>query len=178
MTQIKRSKGSSAVASAAYRAGERLYCERYGEVNDFTAKGGVLFSEILLPPHAPQDYADRQTLWNAVEAAEKRPDAQLAYSFDIALQNELTLEENKELAERFIRESFVARGTIVDYAIHDPDKDGGIQNPHFHVMIPIRPLNPDGTWGAKQKQVPVLDEDGNKIWDEKHKRWKFTIMVP
>ncbi len=177
VTQIKRSAGSSAVASAAYRAGERLHSERYDEINDFTQKRGVLFSDILLPPQAPEEYVDRETLWNAVEKAEKRPDAQLAYSFDIALQNEFTTEENMVMAREFLEENFVKRGMIVDYAVHDPDKGkGGIQNPHFHVMCPIRPINENGTWGNKQKQVPLLDENGGRIWDEKQKRWKYMAV--
>lgn len=67
VTQTKRSAGQSAIASAAYRAGERLYSEYYGEYSDYTRKGGVICSDILLPSHAPKEYADRQTLWNAVE---------------------------------------------------------------------------------------------------------------
>ena len=66
VTQTKRSAGQSAIASAAYRAGERLYSEYYGEYSDYTRKGGVICSDILLPSHAPPEYADRQTLWNAV----------------------------------------------------------------------------------------------------------------
>ena len=84
--QIKRSAGQSAIASAAYRAGERLYSNYYGEVSDYTKKGGVIASEIMLSPHAPEIYLDRATLWNAVENCEKHPKAQLAYSFDIAMQ--------------------------------------------------------------------------------------------
>ena len=85
VTQIKRSKGQSAIAAAAYRAGEKLYSSYYGEVSDYTNKSGVICSEILLPDHAPKEYGDRQTLWNAVEKAERGKNAQLAYSFDIAL---------------------------------------------------------------------------------------------
>ena len=151
--QIKRSAGQSAVECAAYRAGEKLYSEYYGQVSDYTRKGGVMYSEILLPPHAPREYTDRQTLWNAVEDVERNKNAQLAYSFDIALQNEFTKEENIALARKFLLDNFVSRGMIADFAVHQPDKDGGIANPHFHVMCPIRPLNPDGTWGAKQRRV-------------------------
>jgi len=177
VTQIKRSEGSSAVASAAYRAGEKLHSERYDEYNDYSRKGGVLFSEILLPPQAPAAWSDRETLWNAVEDAEKRPDAQLAYSFDLALQSEFSYEENLALAQQFIRKNFLSRGMIVDYTIHDSDREsGGIPNPHFHVMILMRPLNRDGTWGAKQKQVPVLDENGQRVWDEKYHRYKFQSV--
>ena len=95
VTQIKRSAGQSAVAAAAYRAGEKLHSEYYGEDSDYTRKGGVICSEILLPSHAPPEYADRETLWNAVEKAERGKKAQLAYSFDIALQNEFSMQENR-----------------------------------------------------------------------------------
>ena len=78
VTQTKRSAGQSAIASAAYRAGARLYSEYYGEYSDYTRKGGVICSDILLPSHAPPEYADRQTLWNAVEKAERGKKAQLA----------------------------------------------------------------------------------------------------
>lgn len=156
--QIKRSAGRSAVECAAYRAGDKLYSEYYGLVSDYTRKGGVVHSEILLPPHAPREYADRQTLWNAVEEVERNKNAQLAYSFDIALQNEFSLDENIALARQFLRDNFVSRGMIADFAVHQPDKEGGIPNPHFHVMCPIRPLNSDGTWGAKQRRV--YREDG------------------
>ena len=166
VTQIKRSAGQSAIASAAYRSGEKLHSEYYGEDSDYTRKGGVICSEILLPAHAPQEYADRETLWNAVEKVERGKKAQLAYSFDIALQNEFSMEENINLARQFLLEQFVRRGMIVDFAVHSPDKeDGGISNPHFHVMCPIRPIEPNGKWGNKQRREYVLDEDGNRIPD-------------
>ena len=162
VTQTKRNAGQSAIASAAYRAGERLYSEYYGEYSDYTRKGGVICSDILLPSHAPPEYADRQTLWNAVEKAERGKNAQLAYSFDIALQNEFSLEENIALARQFLLENFVSRGMVVDFAVHQPDReDGGIPNPHFHVLCPIRPIEQNGKWGLKQRRVYELDEDGN-----------------
>lgn len=122
VSQIKRSAGQSALAAAAYRAGERLYSEYYDEISDYTRKGGVLHTEILLPAHAPECFRDRATLWNAVEAAERHPKAQLAYSFDIALQNELSLNENIELARAFVQKEFVDRGMIADLAIHSPER--------------------------------------------------------
>lgn len=167
VTQTNRSAGQSAIASAAYRSGERLYSEYYGEYSDYTRKGGVICSDILLPSHAPPEYADRQTLWNAVEKAERGKNAQLAYSFDIALQNEFSLEENIALARQFLLENFVSRGMVVDFAVHQPDReDGGIPNPHFHVLCPIRPIEQDGKWGLKQRRVYELDEDGNRIRDQ------------
>ena len=155
------------MAAAAYRAGEKLHSKYYGEDSDYTRKGGVICSEILLPPQAPPSFSNRETLWNAVEKVERGKKAQLAYSFDIALQNEFSMEENIELARQFLLDNFVSRGMVVDFAVHSPDKeDGGIQNPHFHVMCPIRPIEPDGKWGNKQRREYVLDEYGNRIRDE------------
>ena len=95
--------------AAAYRAGECLYSDYYGEYSDYTRKGGVICSEILLPPHAPLEYQDRATLWNTVEQVEKHKKAQLAYSFDIALQNELSMEENIALAREFVQRCLVGQ---------------------------------------------------------------------
>ena len=179
VTQTKRSAGQSAIASAAYRAGERLYSEYYGEYSDYTRKGGVICSDILLPSHAPPEYADRQTLWNAVEKAERGKNAQLAYSFDIALQNEFSLEENIALARQFLLENFVSRGMVVNFAVHQPDReDGGIPTPHFHVLCPIRPIEQNGKWGPKPPQqgvrrgrlsiikLPVVTADGQRMAQE------------
>lgn len=176
VTQVKRSKGLSAVASAAYRAGEKIMNLWDGETHDYTKKGGVVCTEIMLPPNAPKRFSDRATLWNDLELYEKRSDAQLAYSFDVSLQNEFTLEENIEYAKQFVREQFLAKGMIVDFAFHLPDKEeGGIPNPHFHVLVPIRPLNPDGTWGAKQHRVYHLDENGQRIKKE-NGQWLYDAV--
>ena len=170
VTQIKRSKGYSAMAAAVYRAGEKLYCDYYGETFDFTRKKGVLHSEIILPENTPEEFRDRQFLWDSVESNEKHPKAQLAYSFDIALQNEFTIEENIKLAREFILENFTKKGMIADWAVHQPDKrKGQIPNPHFHVLCPMRRLNKDGKWEAKQKREYVLDGNGNRVKDRNGK---------
>ena len=95
--QVSRGKGQTVVNSAAYISGQKLYNDYYGQVHDYTRKSGVMFTEILKPDYVPERLSDRETLWNEVERAEKGKRAQLAYSFDIALQNELTLEENIQL---------------------------------------------------------------------------------
>ena len=165
--QIKRSEGQSVMASAAYRSGEKLHSTYYGEDNDYTRKKGVICSEIILPLHAPREFADRETLWNAVEHAEHGKKVQLAYSFEISLQNEFSLEENIALARKFLLDNFVSRGMTVDVAFHEKEtEEGGTPNPHFHFLCPIRPMNPDGTWGFKQHRVYRLDEDGNRIRDQ------------
>ena len=168
LNQLSRGKGQSAIASAAYRAGAKLECTYYGEVSDYTRKGGVVLAEIHLPQQAPERFKDRETLWNEVEWIEGNKKAQLAHSFDIALMNEFSMEENIELARRFVEEQLVARGMIADLAIHDPKKaKDKIPNPHMHIMVPIRPLQEDGTWGQKQKKVPVLTPDGQPVLNQK-----------
>ena len=128
----------------------------------------MIYTEIILPPHVPREYADRETLWNAVEKVEKGKKAQLAYSFNISFQNEFTQEENIALARQFLTEHFVSRGMVVDFAVHEPEKEeGGINNPHFHFLCPIRPIEQNGKWGLKQKREYVLDENGNRIPDGK-----------
>ena len=103
-----------------------------------------------------------------MEKVEKGKKAQLAYSFDISFQNEFTQEENIALARQFLIEHFVSRGMVVDFAVHEPEREeGGINNPHFHFMCPIRPIERNGKWGLKQKREYVLDENGNRIPDGK-----------
>ena len=162
--QIKRSTGQSAIACAAYRSGQKLYSDYYGEWSDYSRKSGVIGSEILLPDHAPREYADRQTLWNAVEFAERGKKAQLAYSFELALQTEFSVEENMALARQFLLEHFVSRGMIVDVCFHEPDREP--PNPHIHFMCPIRPLKPDGSWGQKQRREYLLNENGERVKDD------------
>lgn len=169
--QVSRGKGQTVVGSAAYISGQKLHNDYYEEIHDYTRKQGVIYDEIMLPDYVPDRFSDRQTLWNEVEFAEKGKRAQLAYSFNIALQNELTMEENVELAREFCREQFVSRGMIVDMAVHEGESSDPeiADNPHFHVLVPIRPMNPDGTWGKKQRREYKLDEDGNRIRDENGK---------
>jgi hypothetical protein len=166
---ISRGKGGkSAVAAAAYRAGERITNERDGVTHDYTRKGGVVHAEILLPANAPPGYADRAVLWNAVERAENRGDSQLAREIEISLPVELTREQNIALAREYARRQFVDKGMCADLCVHDK-KDG---NPHAHVMLTMRPINDDATWGDKQKKVYVLDDDGEKIYDRAKKQYK------
>lgn len=165
---ISRGKGKSAVAAAAYRSGETLTNEYDGVTHDYTRKGGIVHTEILLPYHAPAEYADRAILWNAVEKIEKAKNAQLAREIEIALPHELSREQGISLVREYVKEQFVNAGICADIAIHDKE-DG---NPHAHVMLTIRPIEQDGTWGAKQKKEYILDKDGNKIYDPKKRSYK------
>jgi Ti-type conjugative transfer relaxase TraA len=147
---ISRADGRSAVAAAAYRAAEELYDERLGRTHDFTNKAGVVHSEILLPDGAPERLVDRAALWNAVEAGEKRKDAQLAREIEIALPRELDKPEAIRLARDFVREQFVARGMVADLNVHRGRTADGEEQPHAHVMLTMREVGPDG-FGKKAR---------------------------
>lgn len=146
-----RAKGQSAVGKAAYRSGEKLKNEYDGMTHDYTKKGGVVYSEIMLCENAPKEYQDRVTLWNAVEKVEKDNGARLAREYRVCLQREFTLEENIEVVRKYIKENFTDKGMIADYSIHDKN-DG---NPHAHIMLTMRPLDEKGKWQAKMEKVYI-----------------------
>ena len=156
---VSRGKGKSAVAAAAYRSGETLTNNYDGVTHDFTRKGGIVHTEILLPPHAPPDFADRSTLWNSVEKIEKAKNSQLAREIEIALPVELDKEQQIQLVREYVEENFVSVGMCADFAIHNK-QDG---NPHAHIMLTMRPLEQSGEWGAKSKKEYLLDKDGQRI---------------
>ncbi|MBP5733102.1 MAG: MobA/MobL family protein [Lachnospiraceae bacterium] len=160
---ISRSGGRSAIASAAYRSGEKLTNEETGIIHDFTHKGGVVMSEILIPVHAPERYRDRQVLWNEVQKIEKRKDAQLAREVEVALPNELSRQQQIECVRGFIEDNFVSKGMIADWALHDKN-DG---NPHAHIMLSVRGINENEKWEAKQRSVfaNTRDEMGRPVFD-------------
>ena len=156
---IKRSEGRSAVAAAAYRSGERLINEWDGMTHDYTKKRGIVHTEILLPSHAPPGFSDRSALWNSVEEIEKSRDAQLAREIEIALPVELDRQEQISLVRAYVRDKFVDAGMCADVAIHDK----GDGNPHAHIMLTMRPLKAEGSWGVKCRKEYDLDEYGQHI---------------
>lgn len=156
---ISRGQGRSAVGAAAYRSGEKLYNEYDGIEHDYTKKGGVAYSEIMLCENAPKEYQDRQTLWNAVEKIEKGSKAQLAREYEVALPVELSRKEQIQLVRDFVKENFVDKGMCVDFSIHD--KENG--NPHAHIMLTTRPINENGEWGMKEKKDYMRDENGERV---------------
>ncbi len=165
-----RSKSPPTTAQAAYQSGERLYDERTHRTKSYDDKRGVIFTEIMLPDNAPREYADRNTLWNAVEKAETNWNAQMARRFEIALPKELPIETGLEMIREHCREQFVSQGMIADIAIHDPDPPG--HNPHAHVMLTMRAMDEQGRWLPKCRREYELDEEGNRIKDANGK-WKF-----
>jgi ATP-dependent exoDNAse (exonuclease V) alpha subunit len=147
---VKRSDGRSATAAAAYRAGAEIPDARTGLVFDYTRRRGVAHAEIIAPPGTPAPMLDRVALWNAVEAAESRRDAQLAREIELALPYELTDAARLNLVRDFVTREFVARGMIADFAMHRPDRRGDGRNHHAHVMLSLRPITETG-FGPKAR---------------------------
>jgi Ti-type conjugative transfer relaxase TraA len=162
---IGRKSGSSAVASAAYRSGSRLRDERLDRSHDFSAKRGVVHSEVLLPENAPAVWKDRERLWNDVEAFEVRKDAQLAREVEFAIPRELTQAQGIELAHDFARAEFVGLGMIADLNVHWDMAEDGMPKPHAHVMMTMRAVHENG-FGQK-----VRDWNRAEMVERWRERW-------
>lgn len=153
-----RKAGQSAVASASYRSGDYLYDQRIGKAFSYDHKRGIEYSEILLPDGASTKFVDRAYLWNAVEATEKRKDAQLYREVVAALPRELERKEQIQLAKEYVQRQFVEKGMIADLCLHDTGKG----NPHLHIMLTLREVDGEG-FGKK-----------NRSWNDKSllKQWR------
>ena len=164
---MTRGKGQSAVAAAAYRSGERLRDEQANEQKFYQARAErIEYTAIMAPKDAPDWAQDRNQLWNHVERAEKRKDAQLAREIEIALPHELTPQQREGLVKDFAREVFVRKGYAVDIAIHAPDQKGDDRNHHAHIMVTMRTLDGDGFAAKKDPAMNWREQLG-----EWRKRW-------
>ncbi|RWR26333.1 Ti-type conjugative transfer relaxase TraA [Sinirhodobacter populi] len=166
---IGRKAGSSAVASAAYRSASRLRDERLDRSHDFSAKRGVVHSEIMLPEHAPEQWSDRERLWNDVEAFEVRKDAQLAREVEFAIPREMTERQGIELARDFAQAEFVDQGMIADLNVHWDFAEDGSPKPHAHVMLTMREVDEDG-FGKK-----VRDWNRTEMVERWRERWASHV---
>lgn len=169
---ITRSKGQSAVASASYRSGDKLLDERTGETK-FYKREVQPETLILAPSHAPEWAKDRNRLWNEVEKIERNKNSQLAREINVALPNEISPENQRELIQSYVQEQFVDRGMVADIAIHRDDKN----NQHAHVMLTVRQFEQDGEWGNKKRKDYELDKDGNKVMDKNGKPKYQTVSL-
>lgn len=161
MKPVSRATGRSAVASMAYRAGEKLTNERDGITHDYTAKQGVEHAEIVLPEGVNADWAlDRSDLWNAAEFSEKRKDARVAREFEIALPHELSAEERLEATREFAQDLANRYGAAVDFAIHAPHDASDVRNHHAHVMMTTRQVGESGL--------------GDKTYLERENKWLLS----
>ncbi|MGA3486027.1 MobQ family relaxase [Lactiplantibacillus plantarum] len=157
-SNISAGKGRSAIASAAYRSGEKLFNDKEGR-RYFYARSVMPESFILTPKNAPEWASDREKLWNEVEKNDRKSNSRYAKEFNVALPVELSESEQKELLTKYVQENFVDQGMVADVAIHRDHPD----NPHAHVMLTNRPFNPDGSWGLKSKTQYIKDENGKQL---------------
>ena len=189
-SNISAGKGRSAIASAAYRSGEKLFDDKEGR-HYFYARSVMPESFILTPKNAPAWASNREQLWNEVEKKDRKSNSRYAKEFNVALPVELSESEQKELLTKYVQENFVDQGMVADVAIHRGHPD----NPHAHVMLTNRPFNPDGSWGLKAKTQYIKDENGKQLltksgfpkqrkiwlvdWDKKEKinEWRKNWAV-
>lgn len=157
-SNISAGKGRSAIASAAYRSGEKLFDDKEGRYY-FYARSVMPESFILTPKDAPEWASNREQLWNEVEKKDRKSNSRYAKEFNVALPIELSAAEQKELLTKYVQENFVDQGMVADVAIHRDHQD----NPHAHVMLTNRPFNPDGSWGLKAKTQYIKDENGKQL---------------
>lgn len=170
----KRNNGKrSLIAMAAYRSGERLYSELYEKENFYGHRLVKPDAFILKPDYVPPEFGDREYLWNKMELAETSPNARLCREVNIALPVELSNEDQKELVTSYVQKMFVSKGMIADVAIHRDDSN----NPHAHIMLTLRKVDERGQISNKQKRIPVLDEHGKQVYNEKGHRKTVSIKT-
>jgi len=155
---ISRSTGRSAVACAAYRSGDILHDERYGKLHDYVRRTGIRESGIETPANAPAWMRNRERLWNAVEKAEKRKDAQLAREFVLAFPHQLDFKQKREILQEFIQTQLTERGLVADWAIHSPNRSGDERNWHAHIMSTLRETKEDGFAAKKNRSLNATDQ--------------------
>ena len=155
---VSRGAGRSAVAASAYLSCSRLYNDYDGIQHDYTKKQGLAWQKVFLPEYAPQEWQDREKLWNAVEEVEMAKDSRLAREFVVALPIELSREQQIELLQTFIQEQFVSDGMCADAAIHDTDG----HNPHAHILLTVRPLDEQGKWQYKTEKEYLCIRNGEE----------------
>ena len=156
---ISRSQGRSATAASAYRVAERIEDRRTGLTFDYAARGGVDYTEILAPDHAPDWVRDRSELWNRVEEAETRKNSQVAREVRVALPDELTHAQRVALVRDYAQTQFVDRGMVADIALHAPGREGDERNHHAHILLTTREVDTEGftTKNRDWNKVEVLE---------------------
>ncbi len=170
----------SVVAAAAYRAGERLYDATLGQWFSYDRKRHIVHTEIMVPSTgAAMPWArDRQALWNAVERAEGRVDAQLAREVELTLPRELELDQQVALVRGFVQENFVAEGMVADFSIHAPKAADGKAQPHAHILLTLRPIDPGTETGFAANKNRDWNERPEiaKACNEARKRYNNTCL--
>ena len=199
---VGRSKGKSVISASAYLNGDVMKNEETGRISYYTSKKEVVYTSLMMCENAPPEWqivpeenikrfqksvrykksADKeaalekfkitfqkQRLWNEVLKIEKSADAQLGRSFEFALPKEWSRQEQIQYTADYIKKTFVDKGMCADWSIHDK----GDGNPHVHLLLTMRPFNPDHSWGKKEVKDWdfVRDKSGNIVIDESHPNW-------
>lgn len=199
---VGRSKGKSVISASAYLNGDVMKNEETGRISYYTSKKEVVYTSLMMCENAPPEWQivpeenikrfqksvrykrsedkeaalekfkitfQKQRLWNEVLKIEKNADAQLGRSFEFALPKEWSRQEQIQYTTDYIQKTFVDRGMCADWSIHDK----GDGNPHVHLLLTMRPFNPDHSWGKKEVKDWdfVRDKNGNIVIDESHPNW-------
>lgn len=149
---VQRSKGHSAVARAANRSGTRLRDWQTGKVYDYRRRQDVVMAKIIAPDFASEWLHNREELWNRVELAEKRKDAQPAREIRLGLPYELMDEQRAALVLGYARDVFVSLGMVADIGIYRPGSDGDGRNHHANILLTMRELDGDEFARTKQRE--------------------------
>ena len=199
---VGRSKGKSVISASAYLNGDVMKNEETGRISYYTSNKEGVYTSLMMcenaPPewlHVPEENIKRfqqsirykkaddkeaalekfkitfqkQRLWNEVLKIEKNADTQLGRSFEFSLPKEWSRQKQIDYTTEYIQKTFVDKGMCADWSIHDKN-DG---NPHVHLLVTMRPFNPDHSWGSKEVKEWdfVRDTDGNIVVDESHPDW-------
>ena len=199
---VGRSKGKSVISASAYLNGDVMKNKETGRISYYTSKKEVVYTSLMMCENAPPEWqivpeenikrfqksvrykksADKeaalekfkitfqkQRLWNEVLKIEKSADAQFGRSFEFALPKEWSRQEQIQYTADYIKKTFVDKGMCADWSIHDK----GDGNPHVHLLLTMRPFNPDHSWGKKEVKDWdfVRDKNGNIVIDESHPNW-------
>lgn len=171
---VQRSKGHSAVAAAAYRAGEDIHDERLGVTHRYERKKDVLKSEIFAPEGTPDWVFDRAKLWNEMEGAERQKNGQPAREVVLSMPRELSDSENWKLVKKFVIDEFVSKGMIADVSYHKPAASDGNSNPHVHILMTMRRVEDGSISTRKERQWNRDFTDGGKSENAKIGGFKNT----
>lgn len=166
---MSRSKGHSATAAAAYRAGDRITCEKHQRTHDYRRRRGVVTASVVLPKGSP--HLSRRRLWNAAERAEKRKNSCVARELMFSLPVELSAEGRRHVVERMAQHLAARHCVAVDYAIHAPPQDGDPRNHHAHLLMTTRRIV-DGELTEKTREL-----DDKSTGAEIVKEWRATVAA-
>ncbi|MEM9952465.1 MAG: MobQ family relaxase [Chloroflexota bacterium] len=159
----------SVVSAAAYRSGEPLHDRQQEVTYDYADREDVKYVALLAPDHSPAWAYEREELWNRVEQREQRKDSQLARSVVLALPRELSLDANIALLKEHVHDTFIAQGMVADIAVHVKDASDGLPQPHGHILLTLREIEPSGEWAARKNREwnhPSLVGQWRESWEQ------------